>query len=273
MGSDDMADGAASNRAIAYVRVSTTRQAEVGNSIASQSTRIQKYAKDRGLRLMSRDIIIDDGVSGGVPFEQRSGGRLVMKRVESGEFGHLISLKLDRMSRDQIDAVQTIDLLDEEGISVHFVDWFGSSLDTRSPMGRFMLQLVAALAEMERGLISERTRDGMEYLRQNMMRFTHSIYGWNVRKDGSLVPNWKEQDAIDYMVWQMKGNDMSATSVARSLNKRGLKGKKGGNWQSSGVIRASYNDFHESRNDFPLPPKWGKRPWHRKEIIPENEKV
>ena len=48
-----MADGAASNRAIAYVRVSTTRQAEVGNSIASQSTRIQKYAKDRGLRLMS----------------------------------------------------------------------------------------------------------------------------------------------------------------------------------------------------------------------------
>ena len=62
MGSDDMADGAASNRAIAYVRVSTTRQAEEGNSIASQSVRILKYAKDKGLRLMSRDIIIDEGV-------------------------------------------------------------------------------------------------------------------------------------------------------------------------------------------------------------------
>ena len=268
-----MADGAASNRAIAYVRVSTTRQAEEGNSIASQSTRIQKYAKDKGLRLMSRDIITDDGVSGGVPFDQRSGGGLVMKRVESGKFGHLIALKLDRMSRDQIDAVQTIDLLDEEGIAVHFVDWFGKSLDTGDPMSRFMIQLVASLAEMERGLISERTRDGMEYLRQNMMRFTHSIYGWNVRKDGSLVPNWREQDKIDYMVWQMEGNDMSATSVARSLNKRGLKGKKGGKWQGSGVIRAAYNDFHESRNDFPLPAKWGKRAWHRKEIVPENEIV
>ena len=273
MGSDDMADGAASNRAIAYVRVSTTRQAEEGNSIASQSVRIQKYAKDKGLRLMSRDIIIDDGVSGGVLFDQRGGGELVMKRVESGKFGHLIALKLDRMSRDQIDAVQTIDLLDDEGISVHFVDWFGSSLDTRSPRGRFMLQLVAALAEMERGLISERTRDGMEYLRQNMMRFTHSIYGWNVRKDGSLVPNWTEQNAIDYMVWQMEGNDMSATSVARSLNKRGRKGKQGGRWQGSGVIRTAYNDFHMSRNDFPLPAKWGKRAWHRKEIVPENEIV
>ena len=268
-----MTDGAATNRAIAYVRVSTTRQAEVGNSIASQSTRIQKYAKDNGLRLMSRDIIIDDGVSGGVPFDQRGGGRLVMKRVESGKFGHLIALKLDRMSRDQIDAVQTIDLLDEEGISVHFVDWFGSSLDTRSPMGRFMLQLVAALAEMERGLISERTRDGMEYLRQNMMRFTRSIFGWNVRKDGSLVPNWNEQDKIDYMVWQMDKNDISATAVARSLNKRGLTGKQGGKWQSSSVLNVAYNDFHVSRNGFPLPSKWGKRAWHRKEIIPEDEKV
>ena len=258
-----MADGAASNRAIAYVRVSTTRQAEVGNSIASQSARIRKYAKDRGLKLMSRDIIIDDGVSGGVPFEQRSGGRLVMKRVESGEFGHLISLKLDRMSRDQIDAVQTIDLLDEEGISVHFVDWFGSSLDTRSPMGRFMLQLVAALAEMERGLISERTRDGMEYLRQNMMRFTHSIYGWNVRKDGSLVPNWMEQDAIDYMVWQMKGNDMSATSVARSMNKKGHTGKLGGKWNSSSVLRTVRNGYHTERPCFGYPKGWGSKPWHR----------
>ena len=268
-----MVDGGASNRAIAYVRVSTTRQAEVGNSIASQSTRIQKYAKDNGLRLMSRDIIIDDGVSGGVPFDQRGGGRLVMKRVESGKFGHLIALKLDRMSRDQIDAVQTIDLLDEEGISVHFVDWFGSSLDTRSPMGRFMLQLVAALAEMERGLISERTRDGMEYLRQNMMRFTRSIFGWNVRKDGTLVPNWNEQDKIDYMVWQMDKNDISATAVARSLNKREVTGKRGGKWQSSSVLNVAYNDFHESRNGFLLPKKWGKRAWHRKEIVPENEKV
>ena len=51
------------------------------------------------------------------------------------------------------------------------------------------------------------------------------------------------------------------------------KGKKGGKWQGGDVIRTVYNDFHMSRNDFPLPPKWGKRPWHRKEIVPENERV
>ena len=273
MGWGEMADGAASNRAMAYVRVSTTRQAEEGNSLATQQARIRRYAEMRGLRLLSRDIVIDDGVSGGIPFQDRAGGRLVMQKAETGEYGHLIAMKLDRLSREQVDAVQTIDLLEDMGVAIHFVDWFGSSINTRSPQGRFLLQMVASLAEMERGLISERTREGMDYLRENMMRFTRSLYGWNVRDDGRLVPNWNEQDRIDYMVWQMETNDISATAVARSLNVRGIRGKEGGTWQSSSVINTAYNDFHESRNDFPLPEKWGKRPWHRKEIVPENEKV
>ncbi len=113
----------------------------------------------------------------------------------------------------------------------------------------------------------------MDYLRENMMRFTRSIFGWDVKKDNRLVPCWKEQDAIDYMIWQMDENDVSATAVARSLNKRGVPGKEGGKWQSSSVINVAYNDFHESRNDFPLPKKWGQRAWHRTEIVPANEAV
>ena len=60
MGSDDMADGAASNRAIAYVRVSTSKQADDGNSISSQVNRIRAYAKMRGLKLLSRDVVFTD---------------------------------------------------------------------------------------------------------------------------------------------------------------------------------------------------------------------
>ena len=62
-----MGAGAAEHRAIAYVRVSTVRQVEEGTSISSQSVRVSEYARFRRLRLMSRDIVIDDGVSGGVP--------------------------------------------------------------------------------------------------------------------------------------------------------------------------------------------------------------
>ena len=75
------------------------------------------------------------------------------------------------------------------------------------------------------------------------------------------------------MTAHMELNYRSPTTVARPLNQSGSEGKKGGRWQSSGVIRAAYNDFHEGRNDFPLPTKWRKRPRHRKKIVPENERV
>lgn len=259
-----MAEGAATKRAIAYVRVSTVRQVDEGNSIASQSARIQKYAKDNGLILKSRDIVIDDGVSGGVPFESRRGGRLVMDRMDTGKYSHLISLNLDRLSRDQIDAVQTIDLLDEEGVAVHFVDWFGSSLDTHSPMGRFILQLVAALAEMERALISERTREGMSHLKDNHLRFTGAIYGWDVTESGSIRPNWTEQSRIDFMAWQMRRNGMTAFAVAKCMNARGWLGKRGGKWSATSVNRVIGNDYHRTREEYKKPKDWGIRVWQRK---------
>ena len=268
-----MADGAASKRAIAYVRVSTGTQGEDGNSLAQQIRRVQEYAKFRGLTLYSRDIIPEKAVSAGIPLFDRPAGGLLLDRIETGKYDHVICVKLDRMFRITTDAIDTIDQLSKAGVSMHFVDFQGQALDTSSATGRALLTVVAAFAEMERGLISERTRDGMAYLKRNRKRFTRSIYGWDVRKGGSLVPNWNEQDKIDYMVWQMDENDVSATAVARSLNKRGLKGKLGGKWQHSGVVSAARNDFHEKRDDFSLPKKWGKRAWHRKEIVPENEMV
>ena len=82
-----------------------------------------------------------------------------------------------------------------------------------------------------------------------------------------------QQNQIDYMHWQMETNGISATAVVRSLNTRGIRGKEGGAWQAASVLNTAYNDFHEARNQFPRPSNWNNRPWHRDEIIPENEEV
>ena len=119
-----------------------------------------------------------------------------------------------------------------------------------------------AMAEMERGLISERTREGMIQLKANHRKFTHSIYGWDVDKNGMLNPNWNEQNNIDYMRWQMDVNGMSASSVARSLNKLGVSGKRGGKWQGNSITRTINNDFHTKRANFQHPSWWGSKPWH-----------
>jgi DNA invertase Pin-like site-specific DNA recombinase len=250
-------------RAIAYVRVSTSRQADDGNSISTQVTKIRAYAKMRGLKLLSRDIVIDDGVSGGIPLWDRHGGGLLLDRLESGKYQHIIAVKLDRLFRLVSDTLETIDYLHSEDIGVHIIDLKGQALDTSSSMGRFFITMMAALAEMERGLISERTQEGMAYLKDNHLQFTRVIYGWNAKADGSIVPNWKEQELIDYMWWQMAKNGMSATSVARSMNKKGHTGKLGGKWTASNVLRAVRNDYHKERTSFGYPKGWGSKPWHR----------
>ena len=113
------------------------------------------------------------------------------------------------------------------GINLLVADLGGEAIDTSTTMGKFMLTLFGAIAEMERGLISERTQEGMEQLKAQNKRFTESIFGWDVDVNGMLKPNWHEQDIIDWMEWQINANGMSAASVGRSLNSRGIKGKRG----------------------------------------------
>lgn len=126
-----------------------------------------------------------------------------------------------------------------------------------------MLTVFGAIAEMERGLISERTQEGMEQLKAQNKRFRDSIFGWDVGANGMLIPNWNEQDLIDWMDWQIEVNGMSAAAVARSLNARGITGKRGGQWQGQFVKRTISHTFLTNRVDFPFPSKWGIMPLHR----------
>lgn len=75
------------------------------------------------------------------------------------------------------------------------------------------------------------------------------------------------------MAWQVEHNEVTATSVARSLNKRGIKGKLGGLWRSQGVLRTIKNKFHIKRNEFDIPEWWGDKVWHRKMKLKKNKKI
>ena len=252
-----------SQKSIAYIRVSSKRQVDEGVSMEAQKRRILEYARFKGLNLADDDIIIEEGVSGGIPIWERPRGRLLKQKLSTGQYANLISMKIDRMFRMTTDMLNTIDELADAGIAIHIVDMNGEALDTSTSMGRFFLTVMGAMAEMERGLISERTQEGMNQLKSTHQKFTQSLYGWNVKEDGSLYPNWNEQDVIDYMYWQIDVNGMSASAVARNLNKLNIKGKRGGKWYSSGLIRVKNNPFHIQRKKYPKPKNWGEKYWHR----------
>jgi len=251
------------NKTIAYIRVSSQRQVDEGNSLEAQKRRIIQLAQFKGLSIAPEDFLIEKGVSAGIPLWERPMGRLLRRKLLSGKYSNLIAMKLDRLFRITTDMLLTVQEVEDMGVRLLIADLGGEAIDTSTSTGRFMLTIFGGIAEMERGLISERTQEGMDQLKAQNKRFTESIFGWDVNEDGMLEPNWYEQDLIDWMDWQIEVNGMSAAAVARSLNSRGITGKRGGQWQGQSVKRTISHTFHENRADFPYPSQWGTMPWHR----------
>lgn len=251
------------NKTIAYIRVSSQRQVDEGNSLEAQKRRIIQLAQFKGLSIAPEDFLIEKGVSAGIPLWKRPMGRILRRKLLSGEYSNLIAMKLDRLFRITTDMLLTVQEVEDMGVRLLIADLGGEAIDTSTSTGRFMLTIFGGIAEMERGLISERTQEGMDQLKAQNKRFTESIFGWDVNEDGMLEPNWYEQDLIDWMDWQIEDNGMSAAAVARSLNSRGITGKRGGQWQGQSVKRTISHTFHENRADFPHPSQWGTMPWHR----------
>tara|TARA_B100001173_G_scaffold203214_1_gene175305 strand:+ start:730 stop:1503 length:774 start_codon:yes stop_codon:yes gene_type:complete len=251
------------NKTIAYIRVSSQRQVDEGVSLASQKRIITQLAIFKGLSIAPDDFLIEKGVSAGIPLWERPKGRILKRKLLSGQYNNLIVMKLDRLFRITSDILLSFEELEDMGVRLLVADLGGEAIDTSTSTGKFMLTIFGAIAEMERGLISERTQEGMEQLKAQNKRFTDSIFGWDVDRKGMLKPNWFEQDLIDWMYWQVEVNGMSQAAVARSLNSRGIRGKRGGKWQGQSVKRTIEHTFHTNRNDFPHPKNWGSMPWHR----------
>ena len=249
------------SRAVAYARVSSKRQAEEGVSLDAQVERLLAYAEFRGLELDPEDIYIDDGVSAAIHLWSRPAGRKMRETIYHERIGHVLALKMDRLFRDVQDCLGSVDELRGIGVDIHILDQDGGTLDTSTSMGRFFLTTIASLAELERGQISERTKIAMKHLKDNAKVFTGPIFGWDRRGD-DIIPNWKEQDTIDYMRHRHYVQGWSGNRIAKHLEDLGVKGKLGGSWTSSMVLRTCRYEFHETRRMFEHPEWWGSEPYH-----------
>lgn len=107
------------------------------------------------LRASGCDIILSDAAVSGSRFD-RPGLVDALNRLKCGDT--LIVWRLDRLGRSLSNLVEIVKELGTRGIE--FVS-LTESIDTKSPTGMLMFHMIAALAEFERSLISERTRAGM----------------------------------------------------------------------------------------------------------------
>jgi putative DNA-invertase from lambdoid prophage Rac len=132
------------SRLFGYGRVSTSDQ-----TAANQLHEL----KARGHDIKPARWVVDEGVSGSIPALQRPGFASLLSKLEDGDV--LVVSKLDRLGRDAIDVMTTLDTLRDLGVSVRVQALDGTDLN--SSAGRFMLQMLSAVAELERNMIRERT--------------------------------------------------------------------------------------------------------------------
>ena len=218
-------DSAAARHAVGYLRVSTAEQCDSGLGLADQRERIAAYAAMKGLTLV--DVFIDEAVSGGKPVGVRPGGAALLKRLRAGGVGAVVALKLDRLFRNAADALTTCAAWDRAGVALHVVDLGGNAVDTASAAGRFMLTVLAGVAEMERGLIRERTRAALRVKRARHERCGAVPFGWDLAADGvTLTPNVAELAVIADMQ-RLRGAGWSFRRIAGELTARGVLTKAG----------------------------------------------
>ena len=99
----------------------------------------------------------DIGVSGKVPAMQRPQFAAMVAKMRDGET--LVVAKLDRLGRDAIDVMSTVRLLASRDIKVLVLAL--GTVDLTSSSGKLLLAMLAAVAEMERDLLVERTQSGL----------------------------------------------------------------------------------------------------------------
>jgi putative DNA-invertase from lambdoid prophage Rac len=200
-----------------YVRVSTERQADEGESLGTQQRVIDGYAMMNGLTLDS--IFVERGVSGSKPVGERPEGARLLAALKAGDV--VITPKLDRMFRSALDALDVLGRLKDRGVSLHMIDLGGDV--TGNGVSKLVFTILSAVAEAERDRIRERIRD-VKADQRKRQRYLGGIvpFGWRIGEDGALVEVPEQQGAIQRIV-ELRRKGLSLRAISASIAADGVK--------------------------------------------------
>jgi DNA invertase Pin-like site-specific DNA recombinase len=214
-------------RAVAYVRVSTKDQAENGVSLKDQKAKIQAMCVVRGDELID---IIEDEESG--KDLNRPGFQQIQRMVEAHEVDVVIICKLDRLTRSVGDLAHLLSLFDKHGVALVSL---AESLDTQSAAGRLVINVMGAVAQWEREVISERTKAALAYKKSKGQRVGNIPFGFKMGEGKNLIQDVGEQTIIRLIVNTRANDQMSYRGIAAALNFNGYRTRTGGKWRHESV--------------------------------------
>ena len=228
-------------RAALYVRVSTDEQAAEGYSLEAQRSILEDHCLAEGFDIAG--VYEDDGYSG------RNVNRPAYRRLmsEMDDWDVLVVLKMDRIHRNSRNFMAMMDDLEKH--HKEFVSCY-EALDTSNALGRFVVDMIQRMAQLESEQIGERTKIGMrekaenlgaEPVRKGTMGFTPP-FGYRII-DGQLSDDPEELPVVvDIFQSYLSGETMD--SICYSLNSRGTLTRRGNPWNKYNLRNILHNPVY-----------------------------
>ena len=142
------------NKIVKKVKVLYTRVSGIDQNLGRQQVDASNY-----------QMVIEDKISGSVPFFDRPGGARVKSLIEKGVDIELCVWQIDRLGRNILDILNTIHYFNSKNICISFVAQNLKTLDNNgkeNPITKMIISILGVVGEMERNAILERTQEGRE---------------------------------------------------------------------------------------------------------------
>ncbi len=211
--------------AYCYARVSTQMQVEDGISLDAQERQLRFAAEMAGYEVV---LLKEEGRSG-KNIRNRPILRQALEDLDAGKAHALYVTRLDRLARSTQDFLSIVDRSQKFGWRLALLD---IGLDTATHQGRFVVTIMAAMAEMERGMISERAKDIHKDRRQNDKK-------WGI----DLGPKPLIEEEIREEIKRLRDVGLSYKAIADRFNSEGVPTSNGGKEWYASTVRHAYMSY------------------------------
>jgi DNA invertase Pin-like site-specific DNA recombinase len=215
---------------ITYLRVSTARQGRSGLGIEAQREAVARYLQGGNWTILAEHVEVESGRTSARPALDAALAAARLHRVP------LLVAKVDRLTR----SVVFLSRLLESGVDVRFADL----PQIEGPAGRFMLNQMVAVAELEAGLISARTRAALAAARARGTVLGgyrgHTITAAAReagRRSQTARASARIHDLMPVLDELRAAGVTSLGGIAAALNARGIPAARGGAWSATQVRR------------------------------------
>ncbi len=232
------ADAVTTLKAAIYIRVSTQYQVDRA-SLPVQREELINYAK---YALDITDCVVFEDAGYSAKNTDRPDYQRMMARVRTGEFSHLLVWKIDRISRNLLDFAAMYAELKKLGVV--FVSK-NEQFDTSSAMGEAMLKIILVFAELERNMTSERVSAVMlSRANDGIWNGGKVPFGYAYDKDSKQFSIIEDEAQVVLHIYDLYESVKSLTTVAKSLNEKGVRSRTGKPWNPTTVRTMLTNPFY-----------------------------